>query len=486
MNENYFMGQDGFAWFVGVVEDRDDPDKLGRVRVRCLGYHTEDLNKIPTETLPWAEVMHPITNPSMNGMGNTPPFMVEGTWVIGFFKDAIQKQEPIIMGTLPGYNKNNVDTTKGFSDPKGIYPKVIGDNDTNSLARGAIGETHQSLYNRRITRLTSLPIATKPFLETIEDYAEAETRSTFDEPNPKSNSATIYPYNHVHESESGHIHEIDDSPGGERLLKYHRVGTFEEIHPDGTVVTKIVKDNYQITAGNDFCYIKGNVNLTVEGDVRNLIKGDYVLEVEGDYTEKLHKNKYIKIGAGESGGNLGQEIRGNVSENISEDYITRIGENYIQTIEKDLTSNINGAYDISIMGDSSSFVMGDMTSTSFGSYLQTSIGAISMKSGDVMNIKAADNLTIETEANEIHTVAGTLSETITGAITETYNSSLTTAITGATIQQYKSTSAFYFEGVKSERVEENTKTTRVTGKTDFTTTTTRTGTDNSTVHVAGL
>ena len=43
MNENYFMGQDGFAWFVGVVEDRDDPDKLGRVRVRCLGYHTEDL-----------------------------------------------------------------------------------------------------------------------------------------------------------------------------------------------------------------------------------------------------------------------------------------------------------------------------------------------------------------------------------------------------------------------------------------------------------
>ena len=49
-----------------------------------------------------------------------------------------------------------------------------------------------------------------------------------------------------------------------------------------------------------------------------------------------------------------------------------------------------------------------------------------------------------------------------------------------------STSAFYFEGVKSERVEENTKTTRVTGKTDFTTTTTRTGTDNSTVHVAGL
>ena len=40
--QSNFMGQDGFSWFVGVVEDRNDPLKLGRVRVRCLGYHTSD------------------------------------------------------------------------------------------------------------------------------------------------------------------------------------------------------------------------------------------------------------------------------------------------------------------------------------------------------------------------------------------------------------------------------------------------------------
>ena len=34
--QSYFMGLDGFIWFVGVVEDRNDPDQLGRVRVRCL------------------------------------------------------------------------------------------------------------------------------------------------------------------------------------------------------------------------------------------------------------------------------------------------------------------------------------------------------------------------------------------------------------------------------------------------------------------
>ena len=51
-----FMGKDGFVWFVGVVEDRQDPQKLGRVRVRCLGHHTEDNVKLPTADLPWAHL----------------------------------------------------------------------------------------------------------------------------------------------------------------------------------------------------------------------------------------------------------------------------------------------------------------------------------------------------------------------------------------------------------------------------------------------
>ena len=98
----HFMGADGFIWFTGVVEDRDDPEALGRVRVRCLGYHTEDLNDIPTADLPWAHVMHPVTDPSMQGLGNTPSFLVEGSWVVGFFLDAKEKQQPMIIGSLPG------------------------------------------------------------------------------------------------------------------------------------------------------------------------------------------------------------------------------------------------------------------------------------------------------------------------------------------------------------------------------------------------
>ena len=99
---SYFMGLDGFVWFVGVVEDRNDPEALGRVRVRCIGFHTEDVIDLPTDDLPWAHVMHPVTDPSMHGMGNSPSFLVEGTNVIGFFRDAVEKQQPIIIGSLPG------------------------------------------------------------------------------------------------------------------------------------------------------------------------------------------------------------------------------------------------------------------------------------------------------------------------------------------------------------------------------------------------
>ena len=72
MFDNYFLGKNGFFWFMGVVEDRNDPMKLGRVRVRVLGIHTDDKTQIKTEDLPWAFPMQPITSAAMNGIGQTP------------------------------------------------------------------------------------------------------------------------------------------------------------------------------------------------------------------------------------------------------------------------------------------------------------------------------------------------------------------------------------------------------------------------------
>ena len=49
-----FLGKDGFNWFMGVVESRDDPLNLGRCQIRIFGFHTDNIQEIPTSDLPWA------------------------------------------------------------------------------------------------------------------------------------------------------------------------------------------------------------------------------------------------------------------------------------------------------------------------------------------------------------------------------------------------------------------------------------------------
>jgi Gp5 N-terminal OB domain len=87
--------------FQGVVEDVNDPLKIGRVRVRVFGLHSDDRSLIPTNALPWATVLQPVTSASMSGIGNSPTGMLPGTWVALYFTD-VDCQYPVVMGTLHG------------------------------------------------------------------------------------------------------------------------------------------------------------------------------------------------------------------------------------------------------------------------------------------------------------------------------------------------------------------------------------------------
>ena len=115
--KNNFIGMDGFVWFYGVVEDRQDPYLIGRVRVRCFGHHTGDKVILPTKDLPWAQVMLPVTSAGISGVGQSPIGLVEGSHVFGFFRDGEARQEPVVMGSMPGYPTELGDTTKGFYSP---------------------------------------------------------------------------------------------------------------------------------------------------------------------------------------------------------------------------------------------------------------------------------------------------------------------------------------------------------------------------------
>ena len=213
------IGQEGFVWFIGRVEDREDPLQLGRVRVRIMDFHPESKSLVPTDQLPWAQILLPSTNPSFEKVGLSPVGLTIGTTVFGFFIDGYDANQPVILGTTHG--------------------KV---GDVSDVADTSIGKN-------------SVP-------------------KSFDSFEPSSAYAAQYPYNKTFRSERGHVIEIDDTPNQERIHMYHRSGTYKEINKNGNQVDKIVGDHFEITLKNKVVHIKG--------DVAMLVDGTYTLESKGN------------------------------------------------------------------------------------------------------------------------------------------------------------------------------------------------------------
>ena len=425
-DDNYFMGLDGFVWFTGVVEDRNDPAKLGRVRVRCLGLHTEDKNEIPTDALPWAHIMHPVHDPSMQGMGTTPSFLVEGTWVIGFFRDVQDKQQPIIMGTLPGYpqvpddigddksveaiREYRENDEKGFTDPNKKYPQYpndksghdLGESDVNRLARGDANYIHQILEDKK---------------SAAENFTDVETAQSgnFSMPYENSTNFTTYPYNHVFESESGHIREYDDTFNEERIQEYHRSGTFYEIDSGGNKVVHIVGDNYEFIAGSDFVNVKGDVNITVEGNAEVLVKEDYNIrcknlniEVENDFnttvtgdTKQLYKSKLITTVLG--------PVSSVYNETLDSVIIGAVTDTYGATIDRSITGDVTERFGATL----NRYIVGIQTDIHDAEFnINSTAGGVNINSVDEIklfstevDLKASSGITLD--ASDINLNSGT-------------------------------------------------------------------------------
>ena len=344
-----FMGKAGFQWFVGVVEDRKDPQTLGRLRVRCLGYHTEGLDKLPTKDLPWAHVMNPITSATVSGIGQSPLGAVEGTWVVGFFQDGGDAQQPIIIGTLPGVPTElpDVGSKLGFMDTAGNYPKYKNETDVNRLSVNDENLPHSSLTIRKADRTTSIGRA--DFNEVDLNVANSRTGSitlsgddgtAFDE--PETPYASTYPHNHVYESEAGHIREIDDTPGKERIHERHSSGSGYEIHPDGTKVTRVKQDNYTIVTNDDYTHIQGTQRHTTDEGVRVRVNAD----------GKEGNNYNIEVGAGS---NVNIEVnKGNINlTTLSPD----VGDININA-SRDLNMQVNRNFNVNVLGNAIENVTG--------------------------------------------------------------------------------------------------------------------------------
>jgi hypothetical protein len=141
-----------------------------------------------------------------------------------------------------------------------------------------------------------------------------------------------YPFNNTYVSESGHIEEFDDSPGNERMQRYHRKGTYEEIDRDGTKIKRIVGDHYEIIERNGKVLIKGNSHVTVYGTTRLEVKanayikifGNSITQTEGNHSHYVKGNYLVKADGNinfESGGVLTGKAGGVIGFDGADTYL---------------------------------------------------------------------------------------------------------------------------------------------------------------------
>jgi hypothetical protein len=368
-NKENIFNKDGFIWWIGVCEDRkEDPDKLGRIKVRIMGYHTDDKEALPTDQLPWAIIMQPTTSAGVSGVGHSPTAIMEGTWCVGFFLDGNDKQQPIVIGTFGGYTQkvpfcgqvpnylttdiepadlqvtNTVfdengdpvlggDTTQAvqeyisnqaegeawaqeneilqleteaFQDPNAEFPRCdyIDKPDTNFLATGDVLET-ETAYSKKLDNREIYGL----------EIPVALSGDTWDEPEPAY--CTEYPYNIVYETEAGHVVEFDQTPDHERIHIFHKTGTYIEIDANSTMVRKVMGDNYEVLEGNDYKAVKGHMTLTVQNGMQIYVQGRCDIQVDGDTNIKVNDGD---VKAEVTGGKVDLKVDDNINIEAGGDF----------------------------------------------------------------------------------------------------------------------------------------------------------------------
>ena len=349
-------------WYYGIIEDRNDPLKIGRVRVRVHGCHTDDKSRIGSPDLPWWHVITPTTNAGLGGFG-IQHSLVEGTTVFGFWRDE-DMQDFVVMGVQQGISQkgyketitdelitNSVD--KGFNDPRrktslaydttadGMNPPgdaKRGNSLTASLdsapnlikktnikydgsgsKREEFTEADKTLpYYPLVTDATDINVfatasgdySSRDLSELITDKKtnisylkpaanpekDSPTREDKEVTGAKSNATPLYPYNKALYTESGHIVELDDTRGNERISIEHRTGTFYEIDAEGNQIHRVVNDNYTVICKDNELYVGGKVNIKVLGDATVDIEGDAKIDVKK--TIKMHSKEKMTLSSG--------------------------------------------------------------------------------------------------------------------------------------------------------------------------------------------
>ena len=228
-----------------------------------------------------------------------------------------------------------------FFDPKGNYPKYA-ESDVNRLARNDEDAPHSTLTLRKADRDIAVGTAqidgvTEGVAQTASDL-DTEISGVWNE--PVTDYASTYPHNHVMETEGGHIREYDDTVGNKRIHERHSSGSGYEIFDDGTKVTRVKKDNYEIVSADEYCHIQGTARQTIDGGLRVKVNNKPLSAAPGRTT--AGNNYTIEVGAG---ANVSVEVQNGDINLISQlgDVNIKAGKNMNIDVAQALNIKVGGA-----------------------------------------------------------------------------------------------------------------------------------------------
>ena len=392
-------------FYIAVVEDRNDPLKLGRVRVRVINVHSEDRKSdVPIESLPWSYVMQP---PNTSTSGAPLSQLVEGTWVIVMYMDH-NLQDPLVMGSIPGINRDVPNFEIGFSDPFGVNPRWTGsaeEGDSNlSLVTDENRYTEHPTYKaRKDNRVTEIQQAKKYEMPTVSSTPADEeySRSNWNEPDLRGSQDTAYPYNSVREFEAGQLEEYDSTSDNTRVTNSHQSGSYHEILHDGTTTVKIVGDGYSLTLRDHNMYVQGDLNLTVEGNMRQMVEGDYTLEVGGNYHEFVRGNREQKIGSNDL-----LEIGADQSINIGSKHSLHCGNNQTILVDGNHVETIGGTSGQTVKGNRTQITTADSSEVVTGNESLLTVGTRLVTTEGKHRLESIANIEFDTDSDMLETIRG--------------------------------------------------------------------------------
>ncbi len=283
-----------YGIYRGVVENRFDPEKRGRVQVRVFGLHSENRSSdatdgIPVSNLPWFEPALSLFGGNISGFGSwTVP--LQGSHVYVFFENGNITQ-PRYFASSPGIEMEKPDKNKGFSDPEGIYPTTVREKrqDHHPLFTDD-NEKDDEAKNNTILKYKKEHLDEDVSIASCNDDDE-----TWSEPQPFFyDSNEKYPYNTV-VTLGGILVEFDTTPKAQRLHIYHPSNTYIEISKDGKMIIRNDNDKYEIIKKSKYTHIAENSTTTIDNEKKEKIGGRSTNQIESNYCRKVGGDENINI-----------------------------------------------------------------------------------------------------------------------------------------------------------------------------------------------